>query len=1354
MGGIVLRVIRNPSPWLYAKHRFMLRSHRMRLRSRHFLGRSRLAGELLEPRQVLAGLPLITEWVATNENGLRDEDGDRVDWIEIHNAGDAALDLNGWFLTDDGGDLDKWRFPAVTLGEQGYLLVYASGKDRVDPQRPLHANFQLDRDGEYLALVRPDGTTIAQDFGPAFPAVPANVALGLPQPALDTILVDAGRAARWWVPTAENGSEALGQAWIEPEFDDSAWTVGTADIGFDQQDDFTPYFATDVSESMFRVSSSVYLRSEFDLVVPDAVFSMLLRVRYDDGFVAYLNGVEVARRNAPEQVDWLAKSDGSHSDVAAVVYEDINLSDVTGLLRDGTNVLAVQALNGSTANNDFLFSPQLKIVQPGPIPSTSVRFIETPTPAWPNGELTYEGVIQTPDVQPARGVYRQPIEVTVRSTVPDATLIYTLDGSEPTPDHGQILPASSTATETIGRLDIARTSTLRVASYREGYLTTALATQTYLFPDDVSQQTFEATLAAGFPAAWLRTAADYGLDPDIVGPNDRFDGEFASQFVDSLLAVPTLSLVMDQGAMFDPETGLYNYPTRSGQEWERPTSVELIYPDGSRGFQVNAGIRIQGGASRDHSNSKKKSLRLEFRGEYGPTELKFPLFGEGASDEFDTLILRTNYNDSWVHTPDRTQYIRDEWMRRTQLAMGQVSAHGNFVHVYLNGFYWGLYNAVERPEASFSATYFGGQADEWDAVNVDTVVDGDSLAWRDVRVGSRAVNTADVAASNAALLALLGQRPDGSNDPDRETLLDLENYLDYMIANFFGGNTDWPHKNYYVARQRGPDSSGFKFYSWDAEKILDHGEGSTLTVNQTGAREGVAILYDALKKNAEFRLMFADRVQQHFFSGGALYVDPEHPDWDPEHAERNVPAARYAQLVEETELALIAESARWGDEKGRDVPFSLVEWRTMKDNILNRYLPQRSAIVLDQFRAAGLYPTLEAPELSQHGGVVPAGFVLTVQGPGVVYYTLDGSDPRQSPLGTAGIEATVAASAVAYQGPVSIPATAVLKARSFLDGQWSALTTATFTTDQSPLRISEIMYHPRRMTGDGGYGPEDFEYVELLNSSPSATLQLAGLRLADGIEFRFPEHELGPGQRAVVVANLAAFRQRYGDGPTVLGEYGTGPEATHLNNGGETLRLENSLGQALHELSYDDSWYPLTDGDGFSLEALEISALDAVWSQASQWHASLRRDGTPGLSNGDLDGDGQVTLPDLEAIRTQIRSQNSLFDVTGDGAVDSRDVVRLVRDSLSIAIGDVDLDGRFDSGDLIRLLQTGAYEQPASSDASWATGDWDGDGAFTSADLVLAMQAGGFADPANARPEFHPVAIDTLGARSAAGPTR
>ncbi len=125
--------------------------------------------------------PYISEFMASNTRTLADENGDYSDWIEIYNPGSLTVNLEGWYLTDTTNDLTQWRFPATNLAGGGFLLVFASEKNRQVPGARLHTNFRLSTDGEYLALVKPDGVTIASEFRPAFPGQVPDVSFGFAQ---------------------------------------------------------------------------------------------------------------------------------------------------------------------------------------------------------------------------------------------------------------------------------------------------------------------------------------------------------------------------------------------------------------------------------------------------------------------------------------------------------------------------------------------------------------------------------------------------------------------------------------------------------------------------------------------------------------------------------------------------------------------------------------------------------------------------------------------------------------------------------------------------------------------------------------------------------------------------------------------------------------------------------------------------------------------------------------------------------------------------------------------------------------------------------------------------------------------
>jgi len=127
-----------------------------------------------------AGQELITEFCASNSTRLQDEDGEYSDWIELHNAGPVSVDLGGWHLTDSAGNKTKWRLPSPTVvAPGGFLVVFASDKNRAVSGQELHTNFKLSAGGEYLGLVQADGQTVASEYAPAFPAQFNDVSYGL-----------------------------------------------------------------------------------------------------------------------------------------------------------------------------------------------------------------------------------------------------------------------------------------------------------------------------------------------------------------------------------------------------------------------------------------------------------------------------------------------------------------------------------------------------------------------------------------------------------------------------------------------------------------------------------------------------------------------------------------------------------------------------------------------------------------------------------------------------------------------------------------------------------------------------------------------------------------------------------------------------------------------------------------------------------------------------------------------------------------------------------------------------------------------------------------------------------------------
>ncbi len=554
-------------------------------------------------------------------------------------------------------------------------------------------------------------------------------------------------------------------------------------------------------------------------------------------------------------------------------------------------------------------------------------------PAPPDFQPSEAFKIDLPTFSVERGFLDTPTYVVL--SCGDAAIYYTLDGSTPTPTTG--LPYE-------GPIPIETTTPLRAVAVSHLGVISPVVTHTYLFLGDVVRQPDE---PPGYPSKFAVDQdgfgpypADYEMDPEVVD-----DPLYRGATEDALLELPTLSIVTDIPNLFDEETGIYYNPMQEGELWERPASVELFDPGEGTLLAANVGIRIHGQASRKPSWTPKRGLRIYARSQYGPGRLEVPLFeGDTAVTSFDKLVLRSIPNYSWLSWNDSQRkaalYMRDEFARRTQLEMGGVTAHGRFVHTYLNGLYWGIYNLVERVDGDFLADHLGGTEEEWDLVSMTNGVlgadEGDLLAYEEMMA-----------------LANAGVEDSGAYEA-LAAKVDVENLIDYLIVTHWVANSDWPQRNWFAARKRAAGEK-FIFIAWDSDTSLSNADRNILSVDLDGTPQR---LFHALRRNEEFRMLYADRIYTHLYGDGALA---------PANATR-----RFRELVDTLELAVTAESARWGDYV-RDVYqrpdadpgvldlYTPEDYALTRDRMLADFFPARTANVIEQYRALGIYSSTELP---------------------------------------------------------------------------------------------------------------------------------------------------------------------------------------------------------------------------------------------------------------------------------------------------------------------------------------------------------------------------------------------------------
>ncbi|MBI1840868.1 MAG: CotH kinase family protein, partial [Verrucomicrobia bacterium] len=839
---------------------------------------------------------------------------------------------------------------------------------------------------------------------------------------------------------------------------------------------YRPYIVTDLGAPMRNISARAWMRASFafsDILPLDA---LSLRARYDDGFVAWINGVEVARRNVPV-TSRRAKFDG-------LTPAEMDLGGSIGLLRPGANILAVAGYNDTAAGSDFLLNVELVGGQALP-----ARYFPSPTPMRENN-AGVQGFVDSPALSPGRGFFDAPVSVKITSPTLGATLVYTTDGSLPTLSHGWVIRPPDSNTPPSVTVTVTNSGVLRVFAIKEDYAPSEVQTHSYVFAGLVSAQPAK---PAGFPATWgvygaygpvpgQAVPADYEMDPKITKATTA-----GYSVKDAILSLPAMCVSMDVSNLFDPVTGIYPNSAAQGGQWVRPASAELIFPDGKPGFQIDAGIRIHGGLSRQHWHAKKHSFRMGFTKEYGPSRLDYRLLDDTRVTTFNELTLRACSTDGWAvedaepWTRPKATYMRDVWIKDTAQALGWPCGHSRYVHLFLNGLYWGMYNLAERTEPVWLSQNYGGSPEEWDVIkDVGEVESGNKTAWNEMI----AMASAGLA-TEAAFWRIQGRNPDGTLNSLYPVYLNMDSLIDYMILHIYSGAIDWPNHNWWSGRRRGPASEGFRFFPWDQEiSNISLSITTTYTGERfeavTGPTDSPAFLYAKLRDNPLFQARFSARVLALTTGTGILTPSQN--------------TARWERRRGEIDHAIVAESARWGDSR-QTVPLKRSDWLAEMNWMRISYWPLNHDIALNRFRSVGLYgsPATRVLTMTPMGGIVISGSLARITGVAPIYYSTNG----ENPLTPAGL---VAPGGISYTGPVRVAGPMEIRAQRLVNAAPSPplsgrfLTTA-YVAPSNAVVVSEIHYHPART--------EDEEFVEVWNSSATQYAPLGGGRLSGGVDFAF-----------------------------------------------------------------------------------------------------------------------------------------------------------------------------------------------------------------------------------------------------------
>ncbi|MEM7532868.1 MAG: lamin tail domain-containing protein [Chloroflexota bacterium] len=842
-------------------------------------------------------------------------------------------------------------------------------------------------------------------------------------------------------------------------------------------------------------------------------------------------------------------------------------------LQSGGEYLALVHPDGTTIANEFApaYPEQYTNVSFGIDNTNSQVYFSPATPGGVNGTGSQIYKLALPAADVGRGFYDSAQTVTL-SASPGATIRYTTNGNTPSSSHGTIYNSP---------LTINSTTTLRFIAYTNSH-TSPVATHTYIFVNDVMNQS---TM------------------------NQSVVNQYQSQMDDALLALPSISLASP------------HFPL-AGDYWNQDvpivqTSVELIYPDAqeniTKGFQVNSGIRKYGNVS---INYDKHSMRLFFDSEYGAPDLKWPLFadwGQGTytpAEKFDTIDLRSGghgdqfYNSiNTMGARERATYIGRRWVADTRLDMGSLVPHGFYVHMYINGTYWGQFHVNEKMDGDFAAAYGTGDDADYEAVkstnrqngNTYSLVDGTGATWQGI-------------IDNANNYGYVKDR------------LNLSDYLDQWLVRGF-----LRYENEY--RAAGPSDAategGYLIDSVDPDGVFNpviyYNLWGTLPNEDLTGWGGLHGIFDSLwdSGNADFRVLVADRIANAFFShgefSGALTTAGAQGRFD-----------EWRGVIGQS---ILAETARWINDP--NLPNTWLNYM----NSRSTFVGQRSPTVLQQLRNRGYFPVEPLTFTPDGGWVSNSGNIqVTINDPNsnsLVFYTTDGSDPRQ-PGGA------VAPTASQYTGPINLTQATVLSARPLKNGTWGPMTVNTFHVNPQAsidnLRITEIHYNPD--------GSDETEFIEFKNIS-NAAIDLTDVMLKQGVSFTFGLMSVPAGGHFVVVENIAAFSDRYQNPASAYYQPNllvAGQWNGALNNGGEVIAVHDEAGVAIFTVDYNDggAWPGRADGNGSSLEIENINdmpntqpELDTFLANSGSWQPSSEFHGSPGRDG--LGPDNRIVINEVLA---------------------------------------------------------------------------------------------------------------------------
>ncbi len=1250
---------------------------------------------------------VINEFMANNLSSVDvDEDTQHEDWIEIQNNGSSAASLNGWYLTDDAGELRKWQFPVsaptVTVAAGARLVVWASGKNRRAVATKLHTNFKLNSQGEFLALVGPDGASVADSYSPAYPAQFPNGTYGRVPVIATRVLLPEGSAGKALAPVSEADFAARFAGWNSAlNFDDSGWQAGSVGFGFGSPFEEWIGPGGDLSAMMKGITPTCFLRYRFDYAAGDPVTAMRIKTKFDDGYACYLNGTLVGSSGAPTPLGWNSAATGERVDSAALTAVAVAPLNGAALLAPGPNLLAVALLNAAAT----------EVSGTPPVESTNALLrtqleVDVRT-GYENGYLTTA----------TRGAVNTAMKLAVGPAISQTT------ARPPQPSGGAnsapLLIAAAVGT-TLRPLAEVSPVTLRwrrmyaaentVIMLDDGTLGDAVA------GDGIYTASVPTTsLLPGEMIRWRVVAKDNSAAP-IYAYDPPYPGFSATAPPGTLPTVsPTIEAEQYYGTMALPTlvgnpglpvlywffTGADNtgsdVGTRGSFFWQplpRDEAPPGYVPPKPR-FYDNVLANLHGQSS---AGFPKKSHDLSFA-----KDNRF-LWKDGSPEASGVNLLGNYADKSKVRNPTAW------WVWEKS---GHIASHYDTpVRVQQNNAFKGIYDLVENANSAWLERE--GLDPAGALYKMYNSLDSASSP------GAEKKNPDDT--NTADLNALInGLAPSQSLTMRLRYLYDNVNVaalVNCLATHSLILNRDFGHKNFYMFR----DTNGTMEWSilpWDQD--LSQGHTWTGAQNyfdddmhsQAALQIGVTNrLIEMVYATPELNHMFVRRLRSladQFFvsateSNGPMaqhinaliaQIDPDPNNTAAGTDDADLEAKAWGFWMDGSANKIAYTDSRMAYNTARVQAARITTANPIPPNpggpayddgttTLLPFLPGRRALfyrnpaptspglngitlasqtfpgsqvvepnlAIEQVTpapTAGVYqnqeyfvlrnPNSYGVDISgwklggdiamvfQGGTVIPGLGTKTTQtaNAGYVNQLVVANRPQgirtrsSSPMAA---QYRQVAGPYAHQlsgrgGVITLsrPNDPLNPSAGYTLVQ-SAAYSGTPTASQEALRISEINFRPTAATAAElavlpGMVGGDFEFIELINSGANA-LDLGKAYFEEGVEFTFPApFMLNPGERCLVVASQSAFQIRYGESHRIAGEF-----QGSLDNGGEKLRLLDSIGEQVLEFSYDDDWYPVPAGQSRSLVLRQPMPGYEQFGEHGSWQLSSGAQGSPGAGDG------------------------------------------------------------------------------------------------------------------------------------------